>query len=148
MNTCIWVTGRPGSGKTTLLEALRKVRPELIPFDADEVRQDLYPQLGYTDSDRWVNIRVHTRLAVTAVEAGADCVVAAVSPLKIHRAHARERVEAAGARFVEVQLLGRKREMWEGTGYEEDLHREHQFDTALKVSGTTLDLDRIIPDEE
>jgi cytidyltransferase-like protein len=129
LNTCIWITGRPGSGKTSLLTALREVRPELIGFDADAVRGELYPQLGFTDSDRWVNVRVHTELAATTVRAGADCVVAMVSPLVAHRDHARERITAAGGRFVEVQLHGRQAVMWKGTDYEDGLAREHRYDT-------------------
>jgi adenylylsulfate kinase len=141
LNTCIWITGRPGSGKTTLLTALHEARPELITFDADAVRDELYPHLGYTDSDRSTNVRVHAKLAATAVQAGADCVVAMVSPLVAHRDHARAHVTGAGGRFVEVQLRGRQSEMWQGTDYEDGPEREHRYDTrTLRPNAMSLEL--------
>ena len=47
----VWLTGLPCSGKSTiastLFEQLRRVKEHFIKLDADEVRKNLWPELGY-----------------------------------------------------------------------------------------------------
>lgn len=98
MPKLIWITGTPNNGKTTLAKAIRTLRPEIAFFDADEVRQQLYPTLGYSDAERLANVKILANLAGTALRYGANAVVAAVSPLEAHRLYARDRAEELAAR--------------------------------------------------
>jgi cytidine diphosphoramidate kinase len=57
----VWVTGLSGAGKTTLCTALRDLikprLPELVLLDGDVVRAAFGNNLGYTESDRVVQVR-------------------------------------------------------------------------------------------
>lgn len=57
----IWITGLSGAGKTTLSSAfyrLLKPRvPQLVLLDGDQIRKAFGNDLGYSEKDRWAQVR-------------------------------------------------------------------------------------------
>jgi len=100
----VWLTGLPSSGKSTianiLVEELRKVRRNVEKLDADEVRKNLWPELGYSEEDRFENIRRATWLAKTLNQHGVAVVACFISPYRKVRELARREVGS----FVEVYV--------------------------------------------
>ena len=148
----IWICGRPGSGKTTLLRELRKLRPELACFDAEDVRARHYPHLGYSDEERIANICTLICLACGAVKSGRDAVVAAVTPTETLRGIARRAAQVQGVAFHLIHIEGRSRPLWEGSTYEEpvgptevpdDVANGNQYEQAQWVVDTLLPLEGV-----
>ena len=104
---CLWLTGLPASGKTTLSEALAKVFTErslsVEVLDGDRIRAALFPQLGYSRTDRHSNVVRVAHLAAEALSHRDVVIVALVSPYGDARAEARGIVAGRGA-FVEVHV--------------------------------------------
>ena len=52
----LWLTGLSGSGKTTiadkLAERLREEGKKIVIIDADVIRKEVLPELGYSDEER------------------------------------------------------------------------------------------------
>jgi len=101
----LWFTGLPSSGKSTVA---KRVELELVKrgfdvenLDADEVRKNLHPQLGFSKEERGENNRRIAFLCKLLNKHNVVAIVAAVSPFEEHRLRAREIVEEAG-RFVLV----------------------------------------------
>jgi len=98
----IWFTGVPASGKSTIAAAVEKeLRTQGLPvenLDADEVRANLSPNLGYTAEARDENTKRLAWMSQMLSKHGVNVVVAAVSPLHSHRDRAREWC----SKFVEV----------------------------------------------
>lgn len=98
----IWFTGVPGSGKSTIagvVEAMLRERGLPVEnLDADEVRQNLSPNLGFTAEARDENTKRLAWMGKMLSKYGVHVLVAAVSPLQRHRDRAREWCE----HFVEV----------------------------------------------
>ena len=102
----VWLTGLPAAGKTTLAVALERElgaggRP-VLRLDGDELRRGLCADLGFSVTDRAENIRRAAEAAKRSADAGQDCVVALISPLRVDRARARAIV--GSARFIEVNV--------------------------------------------
>ncbi len=98
----IWFTGIPASGKSTLAagvqERLEAMDLAVENLDADEVRQMLSPNLGYTEEARDENTKRLAWFAQKLSNYGVNVLVAAVSPRRAYRDRARAWCE----RFVEV----------------------------------------------
>ena len=98
----IWFTGVAASGKTTVARALEKALKErgikVENLDADEIRANLSPDLGYTARDRDLNTKRLAYMGKLLTRNGVSAIVAAVSPLREHRDRARGMVD----HFVEV----------------------------------------------
>jgi len=101
---CVWFTGLSGAGKSTTAEILTVLLQErgrqVTVLDGDVVRTNLSRGLGFTKSDRDVNIR---RIGFVAAEIVRHCgavVCAAVSPYRAVRNDVRNMIGAD--RFVEV----------------------------------------------
>lgn len=100
----VWFTGLSGAGKTTIcraveVELLRQGhRAEVL--DADLVRKQLWPNLGFSKSDRDENIRRMGFLAQMLTRNGVVTLVAAISPYRAVRNEVRGRI----ARFLEVHV--------------------------------------------
>jgi adenylylsulfate kinase len=100
--TVIWFTGVAASGKSTIgqkvEEHLQSLGLEVENLDADEVRQRLSPNLGFTPEARDENTKRLAWMAKTLSRHGVYVIVACESPLRLHRDRAREWAD----RFVEV----------------------------------------------
>lgn len=98
----VWITGLPCSGKTTLAYELYRRLPlgHVVVLDSEEMRRELWPEIGYTDEDRNANVARLGFLARKFSELGLVVVVAAVSPFR----ESRELVRAANPGFFEVYL--------------------------------------------
>ena len=98
----IWFTGLSGAGKTTLAQGVEHhLKSRGIPvkvLDADELRQDLSGDLGFTPNDRKTNVRRINTLAKQLNEIGNAVLVACISPYRQVRAEIR----ASHSHFVEV----------------------------------------------
>ncbi len=98
----IWFTGVPASGKSTIASAVEeRLSSRGLPvenLDADEVRANLSPNLGYTAEARDENTKRLAWMSQMLSKHGINVIVAAVSPLRSHRDRAREWCP----KFVEV----------------------------------------------
>jgi adenylylsulfate kinase len=99
----VWLTGLSGAGKSTIAAGVRAVFDDHgVPaaiLDGDDVRAGLSHDLGFSNDDRRENIRRIAHVARLLCEQDITAIVAAVTPLREHRALAREIV---GAPFHEV----------------------------------------------
>jgi len=99
----VWLTGLSGAGKSTIAAGVRAVFNKhgvaAAVLDGDEVRTGLSQDLGFSNDDRRENIRRIAHVARLLCEQSITAIVAAVTPLRDHRALAREIV---GAPFYEV----------------------------------------------
>jgi len=99
----IWLTGLSGAGKSTIAGGVRTALgangvPAVI-LDGDDIRAGLSQGLGFSNEDRAENIRRIAHVARLLCGQGVTAIVAAVTPLRAHRALARDIV---GAHFREV----------------------------------------------
>ena len=104
--TVIWITGIPAAGKTTLAQALagelRRRGRRVVHLDGDDLRAGVSRDLGFDEYGRRENARRAAELSRQAAEAGVVVLTSLVSPFRGHRAAARQSIESAGLRFVEV----------------------------------------------
>ncbi len=100
--TLIWFTGVPASGKSTIATAvekeLRRRGIKVENLDADEIRANLSPDLGYTPEARDINTKRLAFMGKIMARNGVCTLVAAVSSLRAFRDRARDWVD----NFVEV----------------------------------------------
>ena len=100
----VWFTGLSGAGKTTICNSVhaelssRGYRVEML--DADVVRKQFWPDLGFSKADRDENIRRIGFLAQLLTRNGIVVLVAAISPYRAARDEVRESI----GRFVEVHV--------------------------------------------
>jgi adenylyl-sulfate kinase len=99
----LWLTGLPRAGKSTVaglvagrLRARGVQRMEVL--DGDLVREGLCRDLGFSREDRTENIRRLTFVSKLLTRNGVAVLVAAISPYREDREHAREEIQS----FVEV----------------------------------------------
>ena len=101
----VWFTGIPASGKSTIAVELERRLCGDYPvknLDADDVRENLTPDLGYSPEDRDENTRRLAWMAKTVAECGAIALVTCVSPLRYMRERAGRMAKDAGCSFIEV----------------------------------------------
>jgi len=100
----VWFTGLSGAGKTTICKSvhaellIRGYRVEML--DADVVRKQLWPDLGFSKADRDENIRRIGYLAQLLTRNGIIALVAAISPYRAARSEVRNTIP----RFLEVHV--------------------------------------------
>lgn len=101
---CIWFTGLSGAGKSTTAEVLSVLLQEhgrqVTLLDGDVVRTHLSKGLGFSKSDRDINIRRIGFVASEIARHGGTVIAAAISPYRATRNDVRNMVGAG--RFVEV----------------------------------------------
>lgn len=101
---CIWFTGLSGSGKTTTAQRLRDLLEQagspVTLLDGDVVREQLFPELGFTRADRDSNVLRVAWVAAEIVRHGGIVICSLISPYRASRAEARSRV--GDRHFVEV----------------------------------------------
>jgi adenylylsulfate kinase len=90
----LWFAGLSGSGKSTIARALEK---SLISgghlayvLDGDNIRHGLNAGLGFSEEDRAENLRRISEVAGLFADCGVLCITAFISPLRAHRARARD----------------------------------------------------------
>jgi len=102
----IWFTGLSGSGKTTLAGVLEHKLYNLNYLtrilDGDELRIGLNAGLGFSDSDRYENIRRVAEVAKMFVETGVITICCFISPTMAMRKMAQNII--GKEQFIEVYL--------------------------------------------
>ncbi|EHP86156.1 adenylyl-sulfate kinase [Methanotorris formicicus] len=100
----IWLTGPSGAGKTTLANALKEKFKEMgynvEILDGDEIRNTLYPNLGFSKEAREMHNRIVIHMAKLLSRNGVIAIVSLISPYKSVREYARKEIE----RFIEVYV--------------------------------------------
>lgn len=95
---CIWLTGLSGSGKTTtatrLAEFLEGAGRTVTLLDGDTVRQELFPERGFTRADRERNVSSVAWVAAEINRHGGIAICALISPYRAGRDRARSIVGA------------------------------------------------------
>jgi adenylylsulfate kinase len=90
----IWLTGLSGSGKSTLAiglqQALQAQRKLVYVLDGDNLRAGINANLGFSEEDRFENIRRAAEIAKLFVDAGLIVICSFVSPTHSLRQLARE----------------------------------------------------------
>lgn len=90
----IWFTGLPGSGKTTLAKELaiklEKLSRPCLLLDGDQVRSGVNHDLGFSESDRFENIRRVAEMAKLTLDSNITVIAAFVSPSESIRQIARD----------------------------------------------------------
>jgi adenylylsulfate kinase len=94
MGSVVWFTGLAASGKSTLASVvemmLRERGLEVENLDADEVRRNLSPNLGFSAEARDENTKRLAWMGQVLSRHGVHVVIAAVAPLQAYRDRARE----------------------------------------------------------
>lgn len=103
----LWFTGLPSSGKSTVAKEveneLRRRGLKVENLDADGLRKNLHPDLGFTKEERGINNRRIGFISKLLTKNDITTIVAAVSPFKEYRQVARELVEEEGE-FYQVYV--------------------------------------------
>ncbi len=96
-NFALWFTGLPSSGKSTVAKAveneLRRRELRVENLDADGLRKNLHPDLGFTKEERGINNRRIGFITKLLTKNDVATIIAAVSPFKEFRQVARELIE-------------------------------------------------------
>jgi len=107
MNTngvIIWLTGLSGAGKTTIANRLKDVISQrdlnVEVLDGDIIRTNLSQGLGFSKSDRDINIRRVGYVANLLSRNGVIVIVAAISPYRA----VRDEIRASSHNFIEVYV--------------------------------------------
>jgi bifunctional enzyme CysN/CysC len=104
----IWLTGLSGSGKSTIAHALadRLTTSGVYNYvlDADNVRHGLNSDLGFSDHERWENVRRIAEVARLFADSGAVTLVPIISPFSDSRSRARRIHEVDHLTFLEVYV--------------------------------------------
>lgn len=122
----IWLTGLSGAGKSTLATDVAHrlgafgLRVEIL--DGDAVRSQLWPEIGFSRTDRERNVARLAFIGHLLARNGVVAVVAAISPYRASRERARELV----GDFVEVHVA---------TPLEECMRRDAKGLYAKALSG-------------
>ena len=103
-----WFTGLSGAGKTTVSQAVVRLLEErglrVAVLDAGDVRQQLFPDLGFTREDRDENVRRLGYLAGLLAGHGVIALVAAMSPERAARDAVRSQLPGFLEVFVDAPL--------------------------------------------
>jgi adenylylsulfate kinase len=101
---CIWLTGLSASGKTTIARLVEKALGSRgVPvevLDGDLIRTNLSAGLGFSRSDREINLRRIAFVAGLLVRHGIVVVVSAITPYQSSREEVRRTIED----YLEVYL--------------------------------------------
>ena len=102
----IWFTGISGSGKSTIAIELEKELAQIgklvYRLDGDNIRYGLSSDLGFSEKDRNENIRRISEVAKLFKDAGIITLVSFISPLKLMRRLAKEKIGKDA--FIEVYV--------------------------------------------
>jgi adenylylsulfate kinase len=96
----IWITGLPGSGKSTIANALKKLNPEFIILNMDEMRRFVTPRPTYSEVERDIVYRAIVYLSKILSDIGSNVIIDATGNLRKWRTLARKKIK----RYIEVYL--------------------------------------------
>lgn len=86
----IWLTGISGAGKSSLAQwMIQKHFHDYIIVDGDELRQGICKDLGFSDSDRKMNVERAAHICLLLNKQGFKTIACMMSPLEEHREAAR-----------------------------------------------------------
>ena len=101
----LWLYGLSGSGKSTIANEVERVLHSegrmTVILDGDNLRTGLNSNLGFSDEDRTENVRRVAETAKLLVGQGIIVLVSVITPLRCHRAAAREII---GPDFHEIYV--------------------------------------------
>ena len=84
-----WLYGLSGAGKSTLADNLcqhlRSTGRNVLALDGDDLRAGLCSGLGFSDEDRWENLRRAAETAKLGLASNLWVVAAFITPLESHR---------------------------------------------------------------
>lgn len=102
----IWLTGLSGSGKTTIAQ---EIEMELNQkgfltqiLDGDNIRSGINNNLGFTNEDRYENIRRISEVSKLFIDCGIICINSFISPTKKIRKMAKDIIGKEN--FIEVYI--------------------------------------------
>jgi bifunctional enzyme CysN/CysC len=102
----IWFTGLSAAGKSTIAKAVEAElyarQRHTMMLDGDNLRRGLNRDLGFSDADRFENIRRVGEVAKLMVDAGLIVVCAFISPFRSERAMVRALFEPG--EFFEIYV--------------------------------------------
>jgi len=102
----IWMTGLSGAGKTTIGAGIEKelnVRGYLTQvLDGDNIRTGISNNLGFSEEDRFENIRRIAEVSKLFLNCGIICINSFISPTKKIRSMAKEIIGEND--FIEVYV--------------------------------------------
>lgn len=100
----LWFTGLSGAGKSTIANLLERnlyaMGRHTVLLDGDNLRHGLNRDLGFSDQDRFENIRRVAEVSKLMVDAGLIVLASFISPFRAERQMGRELFEAD--EFVEI----------------------------------------------
>jgi adenylyl-sulfate kinase len=100
----VWLTGLSGAGKTTIsrlaAQKLRSYGCRTAILDGDAVRARLCADLGFSEADRWENIRRVSRVAKHLAGNGFIVLASFISPYRAMREFCRAELDP----FIEVYV--------------------------------------------
>ena len=101
----LWLYGLSGSGKSTIANEVERVLHGeghmTVILDGDNLRAGLNSNLGFSDEDRTENVRRVAETAKLLAGQGIIVLVSVITPLRRHRAAAREII---GPDFHEIYV--------------------------------------------
>eukprot|EP01055_Gregarina_sp_Pseudo9_P005078 Gregarina_sp_Pseudo_9__5077@NODE_533_length_2629_cov_262_797683_g503_i0_p1_GENE_NODE_533_length_2629_cov_262_797683_g503_i0NODE_533_length_2629_cov_262_797683_g503_i0_p1_ORF_typecomplete_len601_score108_64ATPsulfurylase/PF01747_17/6_3e79APS_kinase/PF01583_20/1_9e56PUA_2/PF14306_6/3_5e29AAA_33/PF13671_6/2_2e09KTI12/PF08433_10/0_00066AAA_18/PF13238_6/1_2e04AAA_18/PF13238_6/0_0019Zeta_toxin/PF06414_12/0_0058AAA_28/PF13521_6/9_1e02AAA_28/PF13521_6/0_13ParA/PF10609_9/0_085MeaB/PF03308_16/0_084IstB_IS len=108
---CVYFTGLPCAGKSTLACAVEAMLLEsrtesrrVTVLDADIIRTHLSKGLGFSKTDRSLNVRRIGYVASEVVKHGGICLVANIAPYAEDRDFNKRLIESVGGTYVEVYV--------------------------------------------
>jgi len=100
MSWVIWITGLPGSGKSSIAIEVKKLIPEAVILNSDELRKIVTPDPKFSGDEREYVYKALVYTAKTVSELGHNVIIDATANRKIWREIARKLI----ANFYEVYL--------------------------------------------
>ncbi len=100
MSWVIWITGLPGSGKSSVAIEVKKLAPEAVILNSDELRKIVTPDPKYSGDEREYVYKALVYTAKTVSELGHNVIIDATANRKVWREIARKLI----ANFYEVYL--------------------------------------------
>jgi adenylylsulfate kinase len=103
----VWLTGLPSAGKSTVARAVadRLVGSRRVEvLDGDEMRERLFPELGFSRQDREANVRRIGYVARLLASNGVLVLASVISPFAADRAAVREHHANRSVAFFEVHV--------------------------------------------
>lgn len=104
----VWLTGLPSAGKTTiartLAEQLRTEGRRVEVLDGDEIREFLSAGLGFSRTDRDLNVRRIGFVSELLASHGVTVLVPVIAPYADSRAAVRGRHQKNGTGYLEVHI--------------------------------------------